>query len=110
MNDQYGDQYGGIDLKGGARTKAKKKMYKGNHCSPGESDINNSCLDSDLILKIAHILNSLNDDKLSQINTTQHPENIHGDICIKISEISKCSSEECWSKIKNLNLENQREN
>ena len=96
------DQYGGIDLRGGARAKAKKKMYKEKHCSPGETDVNNSCLDSDLILKIATILNESNSDKYSQIDTSQNPENIHGDVCIKISEISNCSSEECWLKIKNL--------
>lgn len=96
------DQYGGIDLKGGARIKAKKKMYKEKHCSPGERDVNNSCLDSDLIIKIANILNSFDSDKYSQIDTTQHPEIVHGDVCIKISEISNCSSEECWSKIKTI--------
>ena len=96
------DHYDDIDLTGGARKKAKKKMYKEKHCSPGETDVNNSCLDSDLIMKIANILNESNSDTYSQIDTTQDPENIHGDICIKISEISNCSSEECWSKIKDL--------
>ena len=96
------DQYGGIDLKGGARTKAKKKMYKDKHCSPGESDVTNSCLDGDLLIKIASALNKMSDKKLAHIDTTQGIEDIHGDICLNISEISSCSSEECWGKIKNL--------
>jgi len=92
------------DLEGGARGGYRKKMYKPENCSPGESDVGGSCLDDDIIIKIAKSLNlmSKKDTKLNVINLNQSLEDIHGDVCKEISKISNCSSEACWQKIKSL--------
>ena len=41
-------------LDGGAKGKSRKKMFKKKHCSPGKLKIN-SCLNDNLIIKIAMI-------------------------------------------------------
>ena len=101
MDIQFG---GDVDLSGGARGGARKKMYKKKHCSPKKSDIHGTCLDKNMILKIAKSLNKLvkKNNNLRRINLNQSFENIHGDICLNIQNISKCNSEACWMKIKSL--------
>ena len=91
-------------LEGGAKGSARKRMYKSKHCSPGESDVDGSCLDDDIVIKIAKAINRLanNNQKLDTIDLNRSPEDIHGDVCKEISKISKCSSEACWQKIKSL--------
>ena len=51
------EQYGGEDkyiggAVGGAKCNLRKRMYIKKHCSPGESNVNGSCLDDNMILKI----------------------------------------------------------
>ena len=89
---------------GGSQGGARKKMYKDKHCSPGESDVEGSCLDDDIVIKVAKALNRLseNNKKINRINLSGEPEDIHGDVCEEIIKISKCSSEACWLKIKSL--------
>ena len=89
---------------GGARGGARKKMFNEKHCSPGESDVSGSCLDDDLVIQIAKALNKMckKKKKLYEIDLNQSPEDIHGDVCENIQQISKCSSEACWQKIKTL--------
>ena len=89
---------------GGANGGARKRMYKEKHCSPGENDVEGSCLDDDIVIKVAKAINRLSNDnqKLDKIDLSRSPEDIHGDICAQISKISKCSSEACWQKIKSL--------
>lgn len=89
---------------GGARGKERKIMYKEKHCSPGENDVEGSCLDDDILLKIAKAINKLSksNNKLEIINLSRSNEDIHGDICKEITKISDCSSEACWQKIKSL--------
>lgn len=89
---------------GGANGGARKRMYKEKHCSPGENDVIGSCLDDDIVIKVAKAINRLANDnqKLDKIDLSRSPEDIHGDICAQISKISKCSSEACWQKIKSL--------
>lgn len=89
---------------GGANGGARKRMYKEEHCAPGENDVEGSCLDDDIVLKVGRAINRLseNNKKLDKIDLSRTPEDIHGDICAQISKISKCSSEACWQKIKSL--------
>lgn len=94
----------GDSLEGGSQGGARKKMYKPNHCSPGNSDVEGSCLDDDIVIKVAKALNTMSktDKKLTPINLNKSPEDIHGDICKEITKISNCSSEACWQKIQSL--------
>jgi hypothetical protein len=98
-----GSQGGAI---GGSQGGARKKMFKSNHCSPGKNDVEGSCLDDDIVIKVAKALNKLckknNKKKLNEIDLSRSPEDIHGDVCEEIAKISKCSSEACWQKIKSL--------
>lgn len=89
---------------GGAKGKKRKEMYKKDECSPGKNDVEGSCLDDDIVIKVGKALNKLShkNNKIDTINLDQIPENIHGDICLEISKISSCSSEACWQKIKSL--------
>ena len=89
---------------GGAHSKTRKKMFKGHHCSPGESDVMGSCLDDDLVIRVAKVINKMSkkNKKLNVIDLSRSPEDIHGDVCEEISKISKCSSEACWQTIKSL--------
>ena len=91
-------------LEGGSQGGARKRMYKHNHCSPGNSDVEGSCLDDDIVIKVAKALNTMSkkDKKLVPINLNRSPEDIHGDVCKEITKISKCSSEACWQKIQSL--------
>jgi len=90
--------------KRGKRHKTRNKMYKQEHCSPGENDVDGSCLDDDIVIKVAKTLNNMSktDKKLNEITLNRSPEDIHDDVCKEISKISNCSSEACWQKIKSL--------
>lgn len=101
--DLIGGNFNG-SLEGGSQGGARQRMYKGNHCSPGKNDVEGSCLDDDIVIKVAKSLNSMSkiDKKLNPINLKQSPEDIHGDVCKEISKISNCSSEACWLKIQSL--------
>ena len=89
---------------GGANGKERKRMYKKEQCSPGDNDVDGSCLDDDIVIKVGKAINKLADKnkKLERVDLSRKPEDIHGDICKQISKISKCSSEACWQKIKSL--------
>lgn len=89
---------------GGSEGLKRKEMYKKDECSPGENDVDGSCLDDELLIKIGSAINELsnNNNKLTKIDLNQSNEDIHGDICLEISKISDCSSEACWQKIKSL--------
>jgi len=100
---------GGLDsglvgLDGGAQGGARKRMYKNEHCSPGDNDVEGSCLDDDIVIRVAKAINRLSrtNKKLDSVDLSRSPEDIHGDICQQIGKISKCSSEACWQKIKSL--------
>ena len=94
----------GDPLEGGSQGGARKRMYKQKHCSPGDNDVEGSCLDDDIVIKVAKALNTMSkkDKKLVPINLNRTPEDIHGDVCREISKISNCSSEACWQKIQSL--------
>jgi hypothetical protein len=102
LNGGYDELDGGAV--GGSNGGARKRMYKEKHCSPGKNDVEGSCLDDDIVIKVAKAINRLanNNQKLDKIDLSRGNEDIHGDICAQIIKISSCSSEACWQKIKSL--------
>ena len=102
MDSAMGGAMGGAI--GGSQGGARKKMFKNNECSPGKNDVEGSCLDDDIVIKVAKALNKMckKNKKISEINLSGSPEDIHGDICEEITKISKCSSEACWQRIRSL--------
>jgi len=95
MEDQVGDQVGGL---------TRKKIFKQGHCAPGKREVMGSCLDEKIIRKIGKIVNRMRkkDKSLPEINCSDKPEIIHGCICKILKEITGCSSEACWLKVKTL--------
>lgn len=106
MNYDSSDHEGG-GIGGGSKGIERSSMYKDKNCSPGESDVNGSCLDSEMILILAKAVNKMSSGnrKFKEIDMNRSVEDIHGDICHIISRISSCSSEACWSSIKSLSNE-----
>jgi len=77
------------------KTRKKISHFKKSHCSPKNKNSNVTCLDSELLLKISNILNLHTSINLTERNTNV----LHGQISDKISKISNCDSEKCWSSI-----------
>lgn len=82
-----------------------KKIYNIKDCSPRKKDNNVSCLDEDLILKIAKILKKNNYD----IVITEDIKKMHKDISEILENITSCDSEKCWLGI-NLLIDNLNKN
>jgi hypothetical protein len=82
----------------------RKNVFKKKHCAPGKDIRDGSCLDEELIRKVAKIVNKMRkkDKNLPEINCKESPEIIHGCICHSLKEITGCSSEACWLKVKTL--------
>ena len=97
---QLFDQSGG-NQDGGL---VRKKVFKKKHCAPGKDTTDGSCLDEELIKKIAKIVNRMRkkDKDLPEINCKDPIEKIHGCVCKTLQQITGCSSEACWLKIKTL--------
>jgi len=87
MNEFIGGSVGGYE--GGAEGGARKRMYKVKHCSPGESDVSGSCLDSEDIENVA---------KAVGVDKGSSAEETHGKIAKKMEEETQCTSEKCWIK------------
>jgi hypothetical protein len=106
MNYDSSDHVGG-GTGGGSKGIERSVMYKDENCSPGESDVNGSCLDSEMIMILAKAMNKMSpgNPKLKIMDLNKSTEDIHGDICQNISRISSCSSEACWGTIKSLSNE-----
>ncbi len=78
-------------------------IYKKKHCSPNsKGDI--SCLNNSIIRKIAKIINNelINKSKEPKIKLNAPISDIHEDISKKLYEITGCSSESCWMKVKKI--------
>lgn len=81
-----------------------QKLYNKDHCSPASSNNEMSCLDDDLIIKIAEGLNKIlsKNKKYSKINLNNNIQKIHNDLCKILNKLTGCSSESCWMNIKKL--------
>jgi len=95
-----------LDQSGGNQDggKIRKKVFKEKHCAPGKNTSEGSCLDEELIIRVAEIVNRMGkkDKDLPEIDCKDSVENIHGCVCKILQEITGCSSEACWLKVKNL--------
>ena len=70
-------------------------MYEKTHCSPKKRKNDFSCINNNIIYKIAKILNEHN----YKINMNQSLKKMHKSISNTLKKIKKCSSEECWRNI-----------
>ncbi len=78
--------------------------YNKNHCSPKSLKQNkNTCLNDNMIMKIAKILN-----KNPNCDINFDSNNLYNDICSNMKKISSCNSEYCWTTVSELinNLNN----
>jgi hypothetical protein len=82
-------------LKGGVR----RKMFVAKHCAPDKDTSKGSCLDEDLIIKIAKILNK---KKKITINLKLPIDEIHNQLLEIIQEMNDCDSEACILTMKDL--------
>lgn len=80
-----------------------KKIFKKKHCSPS-SIKKGSCLNNRMVRKIARIINNelIQKSKETKINLKAPVKDIHEHICKIIYEITGCSSEACWMKVKKI--------
>tara|TARA_B100000745_G_C20042104_1_gene355179 strand:- start:443 stop:829 length:387 start_codon:yes stop_codon:yes gene_type:complete len=78
MDEQLG---GDVYLSGGARGGARKKMYKGKHCSPKESNIDGTCLDADLIHQVAKVLIKMKNSSVTVSKSQPGPPGLPAYIC-----------------------------
>tara|TARA_B100000035_G_scaffold313115_2_gene326081 strand:+ start:2472 stop:3368 length:897 start_codon:yes stop_codon:yes gene_type:complete len=81
------------------RLKTKKKIFNKNHCSLKNSKNNDSCLNNNLLVKIAEILNNYQGVNI-KINTTR--KKLYKQVSDKLNDISNCSSEKCWLTIQEI--------
>ena len=80
-------------FEGGTEGGARERMYIKGHCSPGDSDVEGSCLDDDLLKEIANEIG---------VDTNQKIKTIHGDIAETMEKKTDCKTERCWlNKLKN---------
>jgi hypothetical protein len=80
------------------------KMFQSGDCSPGVDLSNGSCLDDELIIKIAKVINKMSkkNDRIEPIRCDKDTRRIHECICRNISKISECSSEACILTIREI--------
>ena len=76
-------------------------MFNEKHCSPSLENKEISCLDYDLLLKIAGILNKYN----YNIRMFKSKYALHKEISDKIGEKTDCETEKCWETISFLKSE-----
>ena len=69
-----------------------KKSFNKNHCSPKKSKNTLSCIDHDILLKIAHIFNKFYNANID----LNDKKKLYKQISEKISSMSDCKSESCW--------------
>ena len=68
------------------------KSFNKNHCSPKKSKNTLSCIDHDILLKIAHIFNKFYNANID----LNDKKKLYKQISEKISSMSDCKSESCW--------------
>ena len=75
--------------------------FDSNHCSPG-SDKKGSCINKNLILKIATIVNNFIQSQNEKINTNDSVDIIHNNLCKSLNKLTNCSKESCWLNINKI--------
>jgi len=82
----------------------KQDLFEAKHCSPDSKNTNGSCLDDDIIKKVARILNKLKkkNENIQEINCKESIPKIHDNICANIKRLTNCNSEACMMSIDDL--------
>ena len=90
---QEGGKNNELDMQGGA----KKRLSKKQHCAPGSKMEAGSCMNKDLIKKVARAMNSVGKKrkKYKKINLSLPCYKIHAEICKNLEEVDDCKSEAC---------------
>jgi len=80
---------------GGLEGGYSRKLHKKKHCVKDKGT--GSCLDEDIIRKVAKILNKMRkkDHSIMEIDVSQPCHKIHEDICRNLKETQGCQSEAC---------------
>ena len=79
-------------------------MFHKGHCSPSSDTSNGSCMDDDLIISVATIINKLKkkNPMLDHICCKDDTQTIHDCICKNIRKISGCESEACILTVREI--------
>ena len=75
-----------------------KKSFNKNHCSPNKSKNTLSCIDHDILLKIAHIFNKFYNSNID----LNDKKKLYKHISKIISNMSNCKSECCWTSLNEI--------
>ena len=75
-----------------------KKSFNKNHCSPKKSKNTLSCIDHDILLKIAHIFNKFYNANID----LNDKKKLYKHISKIISSMSNCKSESCWTTLNEI--------
>jgi hypothetical protein len=75
-----------------------KKSFNKNHCSPNKSKNTLSCIDHDILLKIAHIFNKFYNSNID----LNDKKKLYKHISKIISNMSNCKSEYCWTSLNEI--------
>ena len=70
-------------------------MFVKGHCSPSGKDNKVSCIDEELLIKIASILNNYD----YKIKLHKDKKKLHKEISQKIKDKSECDTENCWKTL-----------
>jgi hypothetical protein len=70
-------------------------MFVKGHCSPSRKDNKVSCLDEELLIKIASILNKYD----YKVTLHKDKKKLHKEISQKIKDKSDCDTEKCWKTL-----------
>ena len=89
-----------LDITGQIDTTKDISHFKQKHCSPKKSNLEYSCLSSDVLVKIAKALNKLDG---IQVKHKGVPEKVlYKKICNVMENNFNCKNEACWLKIRKL--------
>ena len=85
-------QEGGV-MQGGA----KKRLSRKKHCATGNKMTEGSCMNKELIRKVAKIMNSLGKKKkkYEKIDLSKPCYEIHAQICENLEKVDDCQAEAC---------------
>jgi hypothetical protein len=76
---------------------AKRRLSRKKHCAIGNKMTEGSCLNKDLIRKVARVMNSLGKKKkkYDKIDLSKPCDEIHAQICHNLERVEDCKAEAC---------------
>ena len=90
-------QEGGVMQGGVMQGGAKKRLSRKKHCATGNKMTEGSCMNKELIRKVAKIMNSLGKKKkkYEKIDLSKPCYEIHAQICENLEKVDDCQAEAC---------------